>query len=122
LTLFFLSFFSLSKITFLPKNDFLLQSIFIQTFLCKMSSSSSSKLTTINTSINEFQSPTNSFRDNELKWNGWGYIHSHFELSPENGHFYMRSKKYFLRNLKYRKHPNRSLGHLFFRGSHWVSF
>nr|CAD2170093.1 unnamed protein product [Meloidogyne enterolobii] len=58
------------------------------------SSSSSSKLTTINTSINEFQSPTNSFRDNELKWNGWGYIHSNFELSPENGHFYMRSKKY----------------------------
>uniref|UniRef100_A0A915M8B2 Alkylglycerone-phosphate synthase n=1 Tax=Meloidogyne javanica TaxID=6303 RepID=A0A915M8B2_MELJA len=58
------------------------------------SSSSSSKLTTINTSINEFQSPINSFRDNELKWNGWGYIHSNFKLSPENGHFYMRSKKY----------------------------
>ncbi|CAK5094755.1 unnamed protein product [Meloidogyne enterolobii] len=58
------------------------------------SSSSPSKLTTINTSINEFQSPTNSFRDNELKWNGWGYIHSNFELSPENGHFYMKSKKY----------------------------
>ncbi|KAL7075808.1 hypothetical protein ACQ4LE_005138 [Meloidogyne hapla] len=55
--------------------------------------SSSSKLT-INDSINEFQAPLNFFRDNELKWNGWGYIHSSFELSPENGHFCMRSKKY----------------------------
>uniref|UniRef100_A0A914LQU7 Uncharacterized protein n=1 Tax=Meloidogyne incognita TaxID=6306 RepID=A0A914LQU7_MELIC len=79
------------------------------------SSSTSSKLTTINTSINEFRSPINSFRDNELKWNGWGYIHSNFKLSPENGHFYMRSKKYFLEDLRYRKYSNRSDGRL---GSH----
>uniref|UniRef100_A0A183C7J5 Alkylglycerone-phosphate synthase n=1 Tax=Globodera pallida TaxID=36090 RepID=A0A183C7J5_GLOPA len=41
----------------------------------------------------EFNVPDNVFRDSQLKWNGWGYKHSAFVLSPD-GQIVMHSDEY----------------------------
>lgn len=43
--------------------------------------------------LDQFNPPSDAFRDTELKWNGWGYVHSYFALNLD-GNFCMRSKKY----------------------------
>lgn len=59
--------------------------------------------------LDQFNPPSDAFRDTELKWNGWGYVHSYFALNLD-GNFCMRSKKSVIQLRNFPKKQKNSFG------------